>query len=88
MSPTAASKRYHERLPAYDSSPRITAAHCSALIADVPLSVSRSMSTSSALSRKTLYPASRRLASRSAGVVRRTGSTVLILNGSMMVRMP
>ena len=34
---------YQLRAPAYDSSPRIMPAHCSLLIADVPLSVSRSM---------------------------------------------
>jgi hypothetical protein len=44
-----------------DSSPRITAAHCSEPMADVPLSVRRSISTSSARRRKTLNPAARAL---------------------------
>ena len=44
------SKRNQLRAPAYDSSPRIIAAHCSALIAPVPESVKRSMMTSSARS--------------------------------------
>jgi hypothetical protein len=43
MSFTAASKRPKLGLPAYDSSPIMMAAHCAALIAPVPESVSRSM---------------------------------------------
>ena len=54
MSRTALSNRNQERDPAYDSSPRITAAHWFWLMAEVPESVRRSMSTSSAASRKTL----------------------------------
>jgi hypothetical protein len=87
MSCTAASKRNHDRLPAYASSPRMTEAHCSELIAAVPLSVSRSISTSSARSRKAFQWAVRSFCSRSARVVSRIGSTDLILKGSMMVRM-
>ena len=74
-------------LPAYASSPRITEAHCSELIAAVPLSVSRSISTSSARRRKAFQWAARSFCSRSARVVSRMGSTDLILKGSMMVRM-
>lgn len=69
-------------LPAYDSSPSIMPAHCRSLIADVPLSVKRSMETLSAGTWKRLYPASRSSLSRSCPVVRRIGSTTLILNGS------
>lgn len=54
---TASRKRNHEGLPAYDSSPATSAAHCSADMAPVPESVSRSMSTSCDGSRKTLYEA-------------------------------
>jgi hypothetical protein len=43
------------------------------------------MSTSSAGIRKTLKKAPRRISSRWAGVVSLIGSTILILNGSMMV---
>ena len=43
---TADSKRWNDGEPAYDSSPRMIAPHCSALIALVPESVSRSMITS------------------------------------------
>ncbi len=82
---STASKRYQLRAPAYDSSPRIMPAHCSLDIAAVPLSVSRSIITSSAGIWKTLKCARRRIASRSAGVVSLIGSTILILNGSMMV---
>ena len=63
-------------------------AHCSLLIADVPLSVSRSMMTSSAGIWNRLKWARRRIASRSAGVVSLIGSTILILNGSMIVFIP
>ncbi len=44
---TASRKWNHDGEPAYDSSPRCMPAHCSALMAPVPESVSRSMSTSS-----------------------------------------
>src|SRR5579872_1699102 len=60
-------------------------AHCSLLMADVPLSVSRSMITSSAGMRKPLKCARRRIVSRCSGVVSLMGSTILILNGSMIV---
>jgi len=49
-------------------------AHCSDDIAPVPLSVSRSM-TSSARTRNRLNPGSRRMASRCSGVIMRIGST-------------
>src|SRR5438105_10701196 len=62
-------------------------AHCSLLMAEVPLSVSRSMSTSSAGIWKTLKCARRRMASRCSAVVILIGSTILILNGSMIVFM-
>src|SRR5436190_1196062 len=62
-------------------------AHCSALIAEVPLSVSRSMSTSSAGMRNGFRCALRRINSRSAGVVSLIGSTILMRNGSMIVFM-
>ncbi len=62
-------------------------AHWSALMAAVPLSVSRSISTSSAGTMKMLYPPRRMISSRSAAVVNLIGSTDLILNGSMMVFM-
>ena len=42
---TTRSMRLHESEPAYASSPIITPAHWRALIADVPLSVSRSIIT-------------------------------------------
>ena len=51
----------------------------------VPLSVKRSMSTSSAGIRNGLKWAERMIASRSCGVVSRIGSTILILNGSIIV---
>jgi hypothetical protein len=54
MSRTACSKRRKLGLPAYDSSPCITAAHCAALIAPVPESVSRSMRIASDGRRKRL----------------------------------
>ena len=57
-------------------------AHCSADIALVPLSVSRSMKTSRLRSWKVFHPASASAASRSARVVRRMCSTALILYGS------
>src|SRR5258708_4218256 len=59
--------------------------HCAADMAPVPESVSRSMGTSSALSRKRLQAADCRAAARCARVVNRMGSTVLMRNGSMMV---
>src|SRR5262245_56970977 len=59
-------------------------AHCSLDMADVPLSVSRSMSTSSAGIWKGLKWARRRISSRWAGVVSLIGSTILILKGSMI----
>ena len=65
--------------PAYDSSPRWMPAHCSADIAPVPESVSRSMYTSLLRSRNVFQPASDRAVSRSARVVIRRGSTILIL---------
>ncbi len=86
MSFTAASKRKKLGLPAYDSSPRMTPAHCSALMAAVPLSVSRSIITSSERSENRFSPAWRSRASRSARVVIRIGSTTLTRWGSMMVR--
>src|SRR6185503_5459490 len=61
------------------------APHCAADIAPVPESVSRSISTSSPFSRKTLWPASTSARSRSARSVNLTDSTVLIRNGSMIV---
>ena len=62
-------------------------AHWSALIAAVPLSVNRSISTSSAGTRNRLYPPFLRTSSRCSTVVNLIGSTDLILNGSMMVFM-
>src|ERR1700693_5156603 len=67
------------------SSPRIIPAHCSELIAPVPESVRRSISTLADASRKRLYPAFLRKPARSSRDVKRIGSTVLILNGSMIV---
>src|SRR5271165_3517001 len=61
------------------------AAHCAVDIAPVPESVSRSMSTSSAGSRKRLKCAARRNSSRCSRVVQRIGSTLLMRNGSMTV---
>ena len=55
----------------------------SLLIALVPESVSRSMSTSEALIRNGLKWAACRMDSRSTGVVMRIGSTDLMRNGSM-----
>src|SRR5258708_22397280 len=55
--------------------------HCAADMAPVPESVSRSMRTSSALSRKRLQAADCRAAARCARVVNRMGSTVLMRNG-------
>ena len=52
MSRTAASNRYKEAVPVYDSSLAIMPAHCRDDMAPVPLSVSRSINTCSALSRK------------------------------------
>src|SRR5437867_1000653 len=60
-------------------------AHCSADIAPVPESVSRSMRTSCARKPKRLKPTSRSAPSRCARVVKRMGSTLLIRNGSMIV---
>src|SRR5574337_790511 len=54
-------------------------------IAPVPESVSQSISTSSARSLKTLSRASSRQRSRSARVVMRIGSTLLMRNGSIRV---
>src|SRR5450759_11558 len=71
--------------PAYASSPRIIPAHCAELIAPVPESVGRSISTFADASRKRLYPAFLRKPARSSRDVKRIGSTVLILNGSMIV---
>ena len=51
----------------------------------VPLSVRRSMVTSSAFSKNRLYAAVFRRDSRSARVVARIGSTIFTRNGSMMV---
>jgi hypothetical protein len=51
------------------------AAHCSADMAPVPESVSRSITTSSAASSNKLYPAASRALARSARVVSRIGST-------------
>jgi hypothetical protein len=62
------------------------AAHCSLDIALAPLSVRRSMSTSSARTANRLKPAASRISSRSACVVRRIGSTDLIRKGSMIGR--
>jgi hypothetical protein len=62
------------------------AAHCSADMAPVPESVSRSTGTSSAASSNKLYPAASRALARSPRVVSRTGSTEWIRNGSMIVR--
>ena len=61
-------------------------AHCSADIAPVPESVSRSISTSSARNSNRLYPAAASAAARSARVVSRIGSTEWMRNGSMIVR--
>src|SRR5450755_1101940 len=63
----------------------MTDAHCSALIAPVPLSVNRSIKTSSARSRNGLKPTSCRKHSRSARVVILIGSTDLMRNGSIIV---
>ncbi len=63
----------------------MTAAHCSALIAPVPLSVSRSISTCSAAILNSLKPALRKTSSRYSGVASRLGSTALIRKGSMIV---
>jgi hypothetical protein len=62
------------------------AAHCSADMAPVPESVSRSIGTSSAATPNKLYPAASRALARSARVVSRIGSTEWIRNGSMIVR--
>src|SRR5688572_408335 len=62
-------------------------AHCSLDMADVPLSVSRSMRTASAGSRNGFRWAAGRCCSRCSRVVIRTGSTILIRNGSMIVFM-
>src|SRR5437762_1792869 len=63
----------------------MTPAHSRALMAPVPLSVRRSMRTSSGRILKGLKPAARITRSRSSGVVSRIGSTTLIRKGSMMV---
>ena len=55
-------------------------------VAEVPLSVNRSIRTSSAGTWNRLKWASRRISSRCSEVVSRIGSTILILNGSMIVR--
>src|ERR1044072_5099246 len=60
-------------------------AHCSELIAPVPLSVNRPMSTSSPRRAKRLWPAVAVACSRSSRVVIRIGSTEGIRNGSMIV---
>src|SRR5215471_12597537 len=52
----------------------------------VPESVNRSIRISRARIRKRLYPASSKKRSRSSRVVCRSGSTLLMRNGSMMVR--
>lgn len=83
---TASRNRRNEDAPAYDSSPLWIAAHCSADIAPVPESVSRSISTSSASSRKRLYPAASSFSVRSRRVDILIGWTEWILNGSMIVR--
>src|SRR2546426_1138937 len=62
-------------------------AHCSLLMAAVPLSVSKSMITSSAGIWKTLKCARRKMSSLCCGVVSLIGSTILILNGSIIVFM-
>ena len=62
------------------------AAHCSADMAPVPESVSRSIGTSWASSSNKLYPAASRALARSARVGSRIGSTEWIRNGSMIVR--
>ena len=62
------------------------AAHCSADMAPVPESVSRSIGTSSAASSNKLYPAACRALARSPRVGSRIGSTEWIRNGSMIVR--
>ena len=54
------------------------APHWASLMAEVPLSVRRSMNTFSEGKLNGLKPARRRTASRSAGVVRRIRSTTLI----------
>ena len=83
---TASRKMKNEGEPAYDSSPCWMAAHWSRLIAPVPESVSRSMSTSSACSWNRLYAASRTVPRRYSSVVMRSGSTEWMRNGSMTVR--
>ena len=60
-------------------------AHCSVDIADVPLSVNKSMMTSLECSKKGLKWAARRKTSRSAGVVILMRSTLLMRKGSMIV---
>jgi len=60
-------------------------AHCALLMAPVPLSVSRSMMTSSERRAKMLNPASEMRPVRSSHVLSLIGSTALIRNGSMMV---
>ena len=83
---TASRNTYHDGEPAYDSSPCWTAAHWSRLIAPVPESVSRSMSTSSAWIANRFQPAASSAAARSSRVVMRMGSTAWMRNGSMIVR--
>src|SRR5260370_28993535 len=61
------------------------AAHCAVDMALVPESVSRSIRISFAGMRKRLRPASCSNRSRCSRVVKRSGSTLLMRNGSMMV---
>ena len=87
MSCTAASKRYEARLPAYDSSPRMMAAHWSRAHgcgAAVGQQVDQHVLGGQ---QKQVEPGAAQLSLRSSRVVIRIGSTPLIRNGSMMVRM-
>src|ERR1043165_656903 len=61
-------------------------AHCLSLSAPVPLSVSKSINTSSEWRRKGLYPLLRSASCRYSSVVILIGSTILIRNGSASVR--
>src|ERR1019366_4984900 len=85
MDCTESRKRVKLGEPAYDSSPRIKAAHCAVDMAPVPESVSRSIRISSDETRKRFHPAASSSLRRSAIVVRRIGSTDLIRKGSIMV---
>ncbi len=62
-------------------------AHCRLLIAPVPLSVSKSINTSSDGNQEHVEAGLRTIASRSSRVRMCRGSTTLIRNGSMMVFM-